>query len=526
MAPAKPCPHRTQEIELKLLADEVAARAAWPNAVAAGLSSGEPPARLLTSTYFDTPGHRLRKAGIALRVRRDGDRILQTVKARASIHGGLSRAIEVESVLEDAKPDLAAIADAGLRGQISSLAAGKPLAPVFETIVRRTEAEVRHDTGTSALLAVDDATIVAGGTRASFRELEIELLSGPVEGLFAIARILLPSGRLRFSTMSKAERGFLLAETGMLEPAPEPRFAGPAVLPAKATCAQALELVLRECAAQISANVEVVLALNVPEGPHQLRVGLRRLRSAIGLFRKVLGSPAAGQLGSEARWLGQEAGRLRDLQVITTSLVPGYEAERGRTAGLDRLTEALDEMAEQSRTSLRDSLQSERAAAFLFDLVRFTESCGWLASAGDRQQERLGQRVDRFAAKSLDKRWRKVRKTARHIETLSVEERHALRKELKKLRYAAEFFEPLFRPSRVKPFLAALKRLQDVFGELNDTAVLEARLGELPADMLADAEVQHATGLLIGTFRTRADMHWHEARQLWADLKKLKAFWS
>lgn len=526
MASARPDRQHTQEIELKLLADEDAARAAWPNAVAAGLSPAEPPVRLLTSTYFDTPGHLLRKAGIALRVRRDGNRIVQTVKARASMHGGVSRATEVESVLDGAEPDLAAIADHRLRNRIEGLAAGKPLAPVFETVVRRAEAQVHDGTGTSAMLAVDDATIIAGSARASFRELEIELLSGPVSGLFGIARILLPSARPRFSRLSKAERGFLLAEAGVLEPAPEPRFARPLELSGKDTLDQALELILRECAVQISANVEAVLGQDVPEGTHQLRIGLRRLRSALALFRKAFGNVAAASLAEEARWLGQEVGRLRDLQVITTGLIPACQGVHGSTAGLDRLTGTLEEMAEQARSSLRETLESERSAAFLLDLMQYTEGHGWLLPAGERQQEKPGPRVDRYAAKSLGRRWRKVRKAARHIETLSVEQRHALRKELKKLRYAAEFFGPLFRTSRVKPFVASLKRLQDVFGEMNDTAMLEARLGELPADMQADAGVQYAAGLLVGTFRTRAEMHWHDARQLWSDLQKRRTFWS
>jgi triphosphatase len=217
---------------------------------------------------------------------------------------------------------------------------------------------------------------------------------------------------------------------------------------------------------------------------------------------------------------------LRDLQVITTGLIPAYQGVHGSTAGLDRLTGTLEEMAEQARSSLRETLESERSAAFLLDLMQYTEGHGWLLPARARQLEKPGPRVDRYAAKSLGRRWRKVRKAARHIETLSVEQRHALRKELKKLRYAAEFFGPLFRPSRVKPFVASLTRLQDVFGEMNDTAMLEARLGELPAEMQADAGVQYAAGLLVGTFRTWAEMHWHDARQLWSDVQKRRTFWS
>jgi inorganic triphosphatase YgiF len=233
MASARPDRQHTQEIELKLLTDEEAARAAWPDAVAAGLSSAEPPLRLLTSTYFDTPGHLLRKAGIALRVRRDGNRILQTVKARASMHGGVSRAMGVESELDGAEPDLAAIADEYLRNRIAGPAAGKPLAPVFETVVRRAEAEVHDGNGTSAMLAVDDATIIAGSARASFRELEIELLSGPVSGLFGIARILLPAVRPGFQGCRRPNAAFCWPRPGCWNRHPNPVLPGRWNCPAK-----------------------------------------------------------------------------------------------------------------------------------------------------------------------------------------------------------------------------------------------------------------------------------------------------
>ncbi len=514
------------ELELKLVMDAETARQVWPRALAAGLAVTEPPQRLLASTYFDTDSQPLRKAGISIRLRRDGRRILQTVKARASIHGGISRAMELESELVTPELDLSAVAAAAMRKRIRKLAGDAALKPLVVTEVRRAEAEVRHPCGTRALMAVDEALITAGGKRKAFCELEIEHIDGPLEGLFAIADQVLPPGRMRVSDRPKADRGFLLAETGQLHPAAAPRPACKVKLQRDMAAGSALQEILRECTGQIVANIEAVLALDAPEGPHQLRVGLRRLRSTLTLFSTVASCEVAGRLKAEARWLALEAGHLRDLQVIVAEIMPEHAATHSSHPGFGLLAGAAGRAAEGARARLRQTLEGPRVRAFLIDLMRFAECRGWeVSKPPGAPRDGSATPVAVLAAAALKNRWRKVRKTARRIDALSVEERHALRKELKKLRYATEFFAPLFPGRQVKPFLASLRLLQDLFGELSDAAMLEARLGELEKGMPPDPDVRFAAGLLIGSASARADVHWREARALWKALKQQRQFW-
>ena len=85
------------EIELKFLLDELTSSDLWARVKASKLASGGPRTRTLRSIYLDTPEHALKKAGIALRLRRDGRRWIQTVKTKAELHGGLSQVGEVEN---------------------------------------------------------------------------------------------------------------------------------------------------------------------------------------------------------------------------------------------------------------------------------------------------------------------------------------------------------------------------------------------------------------------------------------------
>ena len=514
-----------RELELKLLIGEATAGHIWQRALEARLAAARPAARTIETTYFDTPGGRLRKAGVALRLRRDGDRHLQTVKFGASLRGGLSDLMECESELPGSGIDLAAIPDDDLREQVESLVGKAPLKRVSTTIVQRQEAGVASPGGTRAKLAVDVVQLKAGHSSAGFCELEIEHIEGPVAGLFEMAKTLLPGGGARFSVMSKAQRGVLLAQTGRFDPPAEVRKARPVSLKKNMTSEAAAIGILRECAAQIAANFDAVRQLSSIDGPHQLRIGLRRLRSSLLVFRPVIESPATRHLAAEARWLGQQAGRLRDLDVLVTDIISKEHEAHPDVVGLERLAEAAAMQKEEVRREVQTVLAGYRTQAFLIDLMSFVETRGWLDPQDSGQTARQARPVRQLAAQMLGKRWNKVCRHARNIETLSIDERHALRKELKKLRYAIEFFAPLFAGRKVKPFLARLKLLQEVFGDMNDAAMARALLLADGMVDLNDSKLAMAAGWVAGAMAARADDHWTQARRLWASLHGTPSFW-
>jgi inorganic triphosphatase YgiF len=511
------------EIELKFLIDAPAAKALWARARAQKLVAARPTTRTLRSVYLDTPEHALKAAGIALRLRRDGRRWIQTVKAGRAIHGGLQQSAELESPAPGGRVSLASIPDAAVRDAVVGRLDGAALQPVCETVIRRTAGEVALADGTRAELAVDVGEIRAEGRSAELREAEIELIEGSPAGLFDIARALFPDGGLRFSRLSKSARGYLLASEGRIEPPLGPRNAASVPLGKDQTAEQAARDVLRECLDQIAANMVVVRALDEPEGPHQLRVGLRRLRSAFAVFTPVLESPEMQRLSAEARWLGQEVGTLRDLDVVATEIARREATLHADEPALAALADALDRAAAARRAALVALLAGARAQAFVLDLARFTETRGWLKPEDFAQTARLAQPVGAFAAAALAKRWKKARKRARHLDRLDAEHRHELRKELKKLRYAVDFLAPLHPARKVEPFLKRLKKLQDVFGELNDAALVRAMF---PADRpAADGISERAAGWLVGATQARAERGWAGAKALWKDLEGTRPFW-
>jgi CHAD domain-containing protein len=157
--------------------------------------------------------------------------------------------------------------------------------------------------------------------------------------------------------------------------------------------------------------------------------------------------------------------------------------------------------------------------------VRFVETRGWLLPDDFEQTGRLAVPIGQFAEEALQKRWKKTRKRARELETLDAEQRHELRKELKKLRYAVEFFGPLYPEKRLKPFLKRLKKLQTMFGELNDATLVKAMFSGEDAPRADGPGAERAVGWVLGASQARAEHGWAGAKSLWKDLEETRVFW-
>jgi inorganic triphosphatase YgiF len=237
------------------------------------------------------------------------------------------------------------------------------------------------------------------------REAEIELIDGNPRGLYEMARALFPEGGLVFSRLSKGERGYLLAEQGLLDPPLEPRNAEAVALHRSQIAEQAVRDILRECFDQITMNMTVVQKLEDPEGPHQLRIGLRRLRSAFSVFSGVLASPEMTRLNDEAREVGQAVGRLRDLDVATSEIIKREADAHPEEAHLSVLALALRRRADGMREQVRGILVGARTQTLLIDLAQFVQMRGWVLPEDFGQTARLGAPLSQLAEDALNKRW-------------------------------------------------------------------------------------------------------------------------
>lgn len=444
-----------REIELKFLIPPEAAQD-----VLAQLQ-GEGAVRQLDATYFDTPGHTLRKAGFGLRVRDGEGGRKQTLKS-ASAGGVFSRG-EWEERIAGPDPDR----DALSRTPAAAMLAGKALAPVFSARVQRTVRLVEIG-GATIEAALDQGQLLAGGRQAAVCELELELKSGPASALFDLARDIARHTPLRLSLISKAERGYGLAAG---DEAPSPRRQGLALDP-HATVGEALQTLGQADLAHLCAALESLRDRPEPQGVHQARVATRRLRALLKIFKPLAADPAARLLDEGLHGLAAEFDMARDLDVFIGE-VWEKTGDGARFAGREDFERALSAARANAYLRMEAAVASARTREVLLEAAAWLETGDW--SRDPALANLRDSRADAFAAEVLDHRLKQVRKRAKAFEALDAHDRHQLRLKGKTLRYAAEDLAPLFpdHPKRVASFLEASRAVQDTLGALNDRSVRE-----------------------------------------------------
>lgn len=499
------------EIELKLAAPADALAALWQSAIA---RRARTTSRRLVSTYYDTSDLRLRRRGFTLRVRQDGDRFIQTVKSARAAPGSVMHRGEWSVPVEAAEPDLTRLNDPHVLEQIGLVIAGE-LQALFTTDVTRQAKTYRVGRNKGAMARIEAAwdrgEVQCNGKREAICELELELLDGSTSALHQEAVRLLEATPLEYQPLSKSDRGFALA----LGERPAFRKADPPTLAPDTPVEEGLERILTNCMNHWLANHAAALDGDDPEGVHQMRVALRRLRSAVTIFKGVLPGDDRAWLQGEAKALIAGLGGARDWDVFVEEMLRPVLAARGDDGGLLILQEAVNEQRRLAYDRAWATLRSPRYLQFVLELGAWLEDRGWHRT--DRRHN-LDREMIELAEEILHKRHKTAIKLGCRFEQLSDEALHRLRISLKKLRYATEFFAALYGKDETKAYLDSLRQLQDDLGHLNDLAVAEHRLTDLCGHFENDnsAALQMPCGTVIGwhshalaQVRPRIAKDWH-----------------
>jgi inorganic triphosphatase YgiF len=500
-----------QELELKVdLSKSDVDRLAGEFA-GADLGIGPATTEELRTVYFDTPEHDLHAAGISLRLRRQDGGWLQTVK----VEDRIPNPIELQTIVEEELPNIAKIADKRVRRAVQKVVTGTSLRSVFETVVQRTTRNITVQ-DSEIELAVDDGEVRAGHERQDLREAELELKAGSAEGLLVAAEKVLAGHELKLSKQSKAERGYRLA-LGKKDGSTEPEKARPARVSRRDSSGKALSSMLDSAVRQVLVNRRAVLETGDPEAAHQLRIGLRRLRSALRARRPLVDCASLRSFERCARDMGRHVGRLRDADVLISGIHAPAEAAATDKTGFAELHEALVRNREATRDEVRQVLSGPQWTKLQLYLTLWPRTL--------EEVDGLNKPITKHARKVLAKAWKKPSKLGRHLDRLDSAHRHEMRKALKELRYQAEFMAPLFGKRESAQFIRQLKALQDVFGYINDVQ-MTPRLIEIQQERQAGSDAARAASYALGHHDAEAAHVWRRAGKAWRKLERSPHFWA
>jgi triphosphatase len=517
------------EIELKLGLPAEAMEALLASPLLRQHARGTLRSREMRGVYYDTADHRLRSRGAALRVREAEGRFVQTLKTAKRRDVAHAQRGEWEVEVPDARPRPDAFGDPGAL-DATGLLLPEELRPVFETRVRRRSLLVgwADAEGRPAEIeaAFDEGRVVAdGGGEVPISELELELVRGDAQALFALAEALRELAPLRLEPLDKAARGWFLA-TG--EPPPAAK-ALPVALDRKRRVDDALHAILSATLRHWLDNEPAAADGRDAEGLHQLRVALRRLRSAFALFADALGEDPRERWGEEVRWLLGRLGPARDLDVLTGELLPPLLEARGRDAALLAFREIADARRAEAQAAVAETLRSQRYADLAFGLAAWVARRGWREGADVDVRLRQREGIVGFAAGVLHRRHRQVLKRGRHFARLTPPERHRVRIAVKKLRYGVDFFADLFPRKRLQAFRKASTRMQERLGHLNDVDVASRLVRELLDPLPAgDPRAKAAAlggGQLVGWYAQQVAGLEPETVEAWEAFTGIEPFW-
>ncbi len=514
-----------QEIEIRFAAPERELKRIARSSALHGFQLGPAVTHHLKTVYFDTPERCFAKAGYSLRVRQNGHGFVQTVKEQSS--GSLaSERNECECEVESAEADLSLVPDEDLRKRLREIAGDSPVAPVLETHIQRTTRAVKSPLGDEIELAVDrgEIRILANGhAPLPISELELELKTGARAALYDVARRLSRKTPLTVAIESKSERGFRALEGGGLRV----YKAGRVELTPDSTAEEAFQATVLHCLRHLARNATAVSQAKLPEGVHQIRVGLRRLRAALSSCGDAFRVRTLEGLRERAKTLSDLFGVTRDLDVFAIELLTPVE-NAGKRAGLPQLRLLLEELRRESWERTAGLAQSDDFTGFLLDLGAAVETRVWREAPSQAQLKAFECAAQTLASATLEKRFKQASKRAKNLSSLNVQERHRLRISLKKLRYSAELFAPLYPAKPVATFLARLSKLQDLFGALNDSATVETisrRIVEHAGER-SSPELLEAAAFVDGWHQSRIEPTWEQAKKRWKRFTRTEPFWT
>ena len=438
----------------------------------------ELPALRLRATYYDTRDLRLARSGVTLRYR-TGDPSSEGWDLKLPVPGtdGTSR----EEIHRDGSPERM---PHELRELVTAFARTEELVRVAALRTNRGRWSMRDASGDELAVVSDDDVTVLKGRRvvAHLRELEVESSTDNGTAMGPIVEALGERGAERGEPLPKLVRA--LGPVASRPPdvvvvgrVPPTDPAGAAVVAALAR--SVARLILHDPIARVGKD---------PEGVHQMRVAVRRLRSDLKTFESLVEADWAGGLRGELRWLGDALGHVRDMDVMLESV-----SDTGGDMGddLEPLVEDLTTKRSEARSALLEAMRSERYVALLDELVDAA------------QTPRLTQAADTPSRKALPPlvaaAWKRLKKSVTALgKTPTNEQLHRVRIRAKKARYAAEAVADALggRSRDARRLAKRCERIQDLLGEHQDAIVAGELIREAVARRARSGRFAFAAGRL------------------------------
>lgn len=301
----------------------------------------------------------------------------------------------------------------------------------------------------------------------------------------------------------------------------------PSLVPST-TAEEALADIVHGCVEHLRSNTACVMARAHEEGIHQMRVAVRRLRSCLALYAPFLPVDQHKYLVGELKWLIGELGPARDWDVFVGEILKPVLIQLGDEE--DRLSELslhVEKQRDNAYARAQTAVSAQRYRGLVLLLSSWAEGRGWRDPSCEGQHAALAVSATHIAHELLDAIYQDLLAAGAGFEHLAPAARHKVRIQLKKLRYATEFFSSLYPKRKVTPYLTAMKALQDDLGANNDVDVAKTLLRRALKGTRGKqrTRLSYAAGMVVGWHGHIGDGREQQVIAAWNRLTGRAPYW-
>ncbi len=483
-------------------------------------STSQPSQQHLLGTYYDTPDLALQKAQLGLRIRREGERWIQTVKTGGEGVGGLHQRQEWEVEVADNQLEFSSLPKVVQENLLADERLRERIVPLFTTDFQRVTWHVEDPNGSLIEVCLDQGEVRQGDKSTPLCEVELELKRGEATALFELALQLTADFPLLLENTSKAQRGYELLHPrsiAAVAPSPPP-------LHQDMNAREAFSHLLWHYLACLHANQTAALhQATAAEGVAQLCHAIHRLHSSFAICRKWLPADSSAPLLAELDWLAQQLQSVHSWNAFN-DMLEAVELQVGQQAALRELAVMVEGARLQAHKSLTVTLNSPRYTRLLLRLNLYSKNA-WQRDLCAETLAKWQRSLPDFARKRLAKQHKRLSAKEHRVSTLTAQEQAHLWQECSRMEALLEFFMPLYAQPKTthkqqQRYAAALAQLREQLN--NQYEVHTAR------QLLTQAALNNehpACYFLQGWYAAKRHLKIERLEQTWTIFHQQKAFW-
>jgi len=460
----------------------------------------QPSTQKFEVTYFDTKSRGLYHAGYVYGITRSDDHWLATVNySGVSEHSNfVKKAQEWKIEIEEPTPDINYFRDTSIFYALKKAQKNKELNPIFKTSFLRKKINLLYENNSWIEIAGDIGEISAAGLSEPISEMKLELKIGSMLEMLKLGSVFVKKHALFMENRTKQYRGLILS--GLNEEKDKQKSLD--LNPREKITWAVVKIMVFDIHEIMNAQENLLAQPEDPEGVHQLRVKVRKLRALFSFFRPLFNQSDYYEKKEQLGKIGLEFSAVREYDVLLEEIETIIQNSIIPINNFSALKKELEEKRKAELKKMIDYLKSNQLSAVLLDFWVWLLEDPWMDT------KLLDCSIKKYAKEQLGTWSTGINKKLKKMDMKDQKSIHKVRIKSKRLRYVLEQLTAVL-GSDSKNSSKKFEILQEDLGYFHDVYInrllLEKIIGESDSD-----ELCYEAGIISGWQTNQGNIRMHK----------------